>query len=202
MKITKVSVVSRILSETTGEMSCLCVSARMGLRVGRKEHDNEQGNTEVDDGSRNLRHTLRNRSRRTQRQSSAQGQSAHGDESACAKGTHGQGPRPGTAYGEASRRPRKAPCAEARDRPPRSASAASGETSRAETPSPPQSHPPHGGLVRNRRLAPRRTRRRIDRRFHLTANTQPQTKKGTTTSSASGCRKNGKIHSNRQRAKK
>lgn len=36
-----VSRVSGILSETSGEMPCLCVSARMGLRVGQKEHGDE-----------------------------------------------------------------------------------------------------------------------------------------------------------------
>mgnify|MGYP006916117989 CR=1 FL=1 len=128
MRISKVSVISGILSETSGEMSYLCVSARMGLRERRKEHDNEQGNTEDDDGSRDLRRTLRNGYGGSQRQSSAQGQSTHGDESACTERTHGQGSRPGAADGEAPRITRKTPCAEARDRPPRSASAASGCT--------------------------------------------------------------------------
>ena len=36
-----VSRVSGILSETSGEMPCLCVSARMGLRERRKEHGDE-----------------------------------------------------------------------------------------------------------------------------------------------------------------
>ena len=120
----------------------------MALRVGRKEHDNEQGHTEVDDGSRNLRRTLRNgygvpaersegrathrergdsRAERvpsSQRQSSAQGQSTHGDEGVCSEWTHGQCYRPGAAYGETPCSSRETPCAEARDRTPRSASTA------------------------------------------------------------------------------
>ena len=178
--IEKGSLASRILSETTGEMSCLCVSARMGLRGRRKEHDNEQGNTEDDYGSRGLRRSLWHGDGCSEGEPSAEGQGSRCDESVRSERTRGQGSRPGAAYGEASCRPREAPRSEARDCTPRPASAASGKASCAQAPSPPQSHPPHGGLVRNRRLAPRRTCRRADRRFHLTANTQPQTKKGTT----------------------
>ena len=147
----------------------------MGLRERRKEHDDEQGNTEVDDGSRNMRRTLRNGSRRAQRQSSTRRQSTRGDEGANSERAHGQGSRPGTADGEAPCGTRKAPRSQTRYCPSCSASAASGKASCTEAP--PQSHAPHRGLVRNRSLASRRTRRRSDRRFDLTVNTQPQTRK-------------------------
>jgi len=157
----------------------------MGLRTGRKEHDNEQGNTEVDDGSRGLRRSLRNGYGGSQRQSSAQGQGSRCDESARAEVSCGESPDSGQTHrsgtGESAgenTHSARAPGTPARGSAPCRASSASGKASCAETPS--QSHPPHGGLVRNRCLAPRRSCRRADRSFNLTANTQPQTKKGTT----------------------
>ena len=113
-----------LLSESSGGSSCLCVSARMGLRGRRKEHDNEQGNTEDGDGARGVRRSHNRRASglathgdaskpsyaraewhgdgRSEGESSAEGQGADGDEGTGAETASGKGSRACCAHRKGS----------------------------------------------------------------------------------------------------
>ena len=91
-----------LLSESSGGSSCLCVSARMGLRGRRKEHDNEQGNTEDGYGARGMRRSLRHGDGRSEGKPSAEGQGSDGDEGSGTEAASGKGSRACCAHRKGS----------------------------------------------------------------------------------------------------
>ena len=91
-----------LLSESSGGSSCLYVSARMGLRGRRKEHDNEQGNTEDCYGARGVRRTLWHGDGRSEGEPSAEGQGSDGDEGTGTEAASGKGSRACCAHRKGS----------------------------------------------------------------------------------------------------
>ena len=74
----------------------------MGLRGRRKEHDNEQGNTEDGYGTRDVRRTLWHGDGRSEGEPSAEGQGSDGDEGTGAEAASGKGSRACCAHRKGS----------------------------------------------------------------------------------------------------